>query len=166
MGHGPAISMFSFHGRGTLNGVIPHPAIVSLLKTAEHLGINLQRSVHSGALTDLSYVQTVGKGVAVDLGFPMRYSHSSLEVCDLNDLTALTKLLIGALDFIQNNFTLIGISCDMTYTLGIDVGTFETKGSLVDHSGNLLGQAKRARKMLVPKVEHRPEEDWVRFLFR
>ncbi|MEE2773778.1 MAG: M20/M25/M40 family metallo-hydrolase [Pseudomonadota bacterium] len=108
MGHGPAISMFSFHGRGTLNGVIPHPAIVSLLeKTAEHLGINLQRSVHSGALTDLSYVQTVGKGVAaVDLGFPMRYSHSSLEVCDLNDLTALTKLLIGALDFIKNNFTL------------------------------------------------------------
>ncbi|MEE2773777.1 MAG: FGGY-family carbohydrate kinase [Pseudomonadota bacterium] len=51
----------------------------------------------------------------------------------------------------------------MTYTLGIDVGTFETKGSLVDHSGNLLGQAKRAHKMLVPKAgwaEHRPEEDW------
>ena len=25
LGGGPAISMFSFHGRGTLNGVIPHP---------------------------------------------------------------------------------------------------------------------------------------------
>ena len=51
----------------------------------------------------------------------------------------------------------------MSYTLGIDVGTFETKGSLVDHSGNLVGQATRAHKMLVPKpgwAEHRPEEDW------
>jgi xylulokinase len=51
----------------------------------------------------------------------------------------------------------------MSYTLGIDVGTFETKGSLVDHSGKLVGQATRAHKMLVPKpgwAEHRPEEDW------
>ena len=108
LGFGPAISMFSFHGRGTLNGVIPHPAMVSLFeKTAVKLGINLQRSVHSGALTDLSYVQSVGKGVAaIDLGFPMRYSHSSLEVCDLNDLTALTKLLVGALALIDDNFNL------------------------------------------------------------
>ena len=30
LGGGPAMSLYSFHGRGTLNGTIPHPALVSL----------------------------------------------------------------------------------------------------------------------------------------
>ncbi len=108
LGGGPAISMFSFHGRGTLNGVIPHPSLVSLFeKTALEVGLPLQRSAHSGALTDLSYVQHIGKGVAsIDLGFPMRYSHSSREVCDLNDLGQLAELLIEAISRIDNNFSL------------------------------------------------------------
>lgn len=51
----------------------------------------------------------------------------------------------------------------MSYTLGIDIGTYETKGVLVDHSGCVLAQASRSHKMLVPEpgwAEHRPEEDW------
>ena len=28
LGGGPAMSLYSFHGRGTLNGTIPHPALV------------------------------------------------------------------------------------------------------------------------------------------
>ena len=108
LGKGPVMSMFSFHGRGTLNGVIPHPKMVGLLEqTSQKLKIPLQRSAHTGALTDLSYVQLVGEGVAsIDLGFPMRYSHSSLEVCDLNDLVGLTELLIGTLENIDPNFSL------------------------------------------------------------
>ncbi len=34
LGGGPGISLYSFHGRGTLNGVIPHPALVRLMETA------------------------------------------------------------------------------------------------------------------------------------
>ena len=34
LGGGPGISLYSFHGRGTLNGVIPHPALVSLMENA------------------------------------------------------------------------------------------------------------------------------------
>jgi xylulokinase len=52
---------------------------------------------------------------------------------------------------------------DMRYTLGIDIGTFETKGVLVDHSGHMVAQASRGHKMLVPQpgwAEHRPEQDW------
>ncbi len=107
LGGGPAMSLFSFHGRGTLNGVIPHPAMVSLFETtANELKFTLQRSVHTGALTDLSYVQHVGKGVAaIDIGFPMRYSHSSLEVCDINDLVSLCKLIIGALNKIDESLS-------------------------------------------------------------
>ena len=100
LGAGPGMSLYSFHGRGTLNGVIPHPSLVELFeRTSSGTGIPLQRSAQVGVLTDLSYVQTVGEGIAsIDVGFPMRYSHSSLEVCDLRDLEALTRLLISAMD--------------------------------------------------------------------
>lgn len=100
MGGGPGISLYSFHGRGTLNGVIPHPALVSLMEeTAQAHDLALQRSAQVGVLTDLSYVQLLGEGVAaIDVGFPMRHSHSSVECCDLGDLEGLVRLLDGALD--------------------------------------------------------------------
>ena len=100
MGGGPGISLYSFHGRGTLNGVIPHPALVSLMEsTAEALSLPLQRSAQVGVLTDLSYVQLLGDGVAsIDVGYPMRHSHSTIECCDLRDLVGLVRLLDGALD--------------------------------------------------------------------
>ncbi|HTV70409.1 MAG TPA: M42 family metallopeptidase [Rhizobiaceae bacterium] len=108
LGGGPGMSLYSFHGRGTLNGTIPHPAMVSLFeKTAKKLKMPLQRSAHTGALTDNSYVQLVGGGVAaIDIGFPARYTHSSLEVCELSDLEALTTLLVAAIPAIDRNFSL------------------------------------------------------------
>jgi len=108
LGNGPGISLYSFHGRGTLNGVIPHPTMVRLFEeVAGATGINLQRSAQVGVLTDLSYVQLVGKGVAtIDIGFPMRYSHSANEMCDLRDLTGLVQLIIAALARIDAGFCL------------------------------------------------------------
>lgn len=108
LGGGPAISRYSFHGRGTLNGVIPHPAMVGLFKeSAAAASLPLQQSAHIGALTDLSYVQLAGDGVAsIEIGFPMRYSHSSLEVCDLGDLEGLAGLLAAVLERIDRNFSL------------------------------------------------------------
>jgi len=76
-------------------------------KTAQAEGISLQRSAQVGILTDLSYVQLTGEGVAsIDMGFPMRYSHSAREVCDLDDLVGLTKLLEAALARIGPDFSL------------------------------------------------------------
>jgi len=105
---GPGMSLYSFHGRGTLNGVIPHPAMVALFETtAQQHNIPLQRSAQVGVLTDLSYVQLTGSGVAaIDMGFPMRASHSAREVCDLNDLVQLTELLRAAIAGIDANFSL------------------------------------------------------------
>ena len=51
----------------------------------------------------------------------------------------------------------------MDHTLGIDIGTFESKGVLVDANGVVVGSATRPHKMLVPQsgwAEHRAEEDW------
>ena len=108
LGAGPGMSLYSFHGRGTLNGVIPHPALVRLFEeSAEAEGIGLQRSAQVGVLTDLSYVQTVGEGVAsLDLGFPMRHSHSAVECCDLGDLEGLVRLIAAALARIGPGFRL------------------------------------------------------------
>ncbi len=47
--------------------------------------------------------------------------------------------------------------------LGIDIGTFESKGVLVDETGRILASAASPHKMLVPQpgwAEHRPREDW------
>ncbi|NGQ91710.1 FGGY-family carbohydrate kinase [Rhodobacter sp. HX-7-19] len=51
----------------------------------------------------------------------------------------------------------------MTHTLGIDIGTFESKGVLVDGTGRIVATATRPHRMLVPRpgwAEHRAEEDW------
>jgi len=108
LGGGAGMSMYSFHGRGTLNGVIPHPAMVDLFERAANAkDISLQRSAQVGVLTDLSYVQLVGEGVAsIDMGFPMRYSHSARELCDLTDLVSLAKLLDAAVHQIGQKFSL------------------------------------------------------------
>jgi xylulokinase len=47
--------------------------------------------------------------------------------------------------------------------LGIDIGTYESKGALVASDGTRLASASRRHKMIVPRAgwaEHRAEEDW------
>ena len=51
----------------------------------------------------------------------------------------------------------------MNYYLGIDIGTFESKGILADQQGNIIASAAKPHKMLVQQAgwaEHRPIEDW------
>lgn len=51
----------------------------------------------------------------------------------------------------------------MTYTLGVDIGTFEGKGVLVDSEGAIVATAARPHEMIVPRpgwAEHRAREDW------
>ncbi len=51
----------------------------------------------------------------------------------------------------------------MTYTLGVDIGTFESKGVLVDGAGSIVAQATAPHEMIVPRpgwAEHRADEDW------
>jgi len=47
--------------------------------------------------------------------------------------------------------------------LGIDIGTFQSKGALVDGGGRILASAAKPHRMIVPQpgwAEHRPNEDW------
>jgi Cellulase M and related proteins len=99
MGHGPVLSMYNFHGRGTLNGTIPHPAMVRLVKqVARRENIHLQYGASVGMLTDLAYVQLEGKGVvSVDIGIPARYTHTPVECCDLRDIQSTSDLVFAVL---------------------------------------------------------------------
>ena len=47
--------------------------------------------------------------------------------------------------------------------LGVDIGTFESKGVLVDSEGRIVASASKPHKMIVPQpgwAEHRADEDW------
>ena len=48
----------------------------------------------------------------------------------------------------------------MSHYLGIDIGTFESKGVLVDHAGAIVASASRPHKMIVP------QPGWAKFLFK
>jgi putative aminopeptidase len=106
LGAGPSLSLYSFHSRGTLNGLVPHPALVrDVLAVAERIGTDLQRTTMFGALTDASYVQLVGTGVAcIDLGLPARFTHTPIETCDLRDVASLIRLLGAWVQGIDRSF--------------------------------------------------------------
>ncbi len=51
----------------------------------------------------------------------------------------------------------------MSHTLGVDIGTYESKGVIVDAGGRVVATATRPHTMLVPRpgwAEHRADEDW------
>jgi len=97
VGKGPVMGLYSFHGRGTLNGVIPHPGLVKLVEdTAAKGKTPLQKHATVGLLTDASYVQFVNGGTpSLDLCWPTRYTHTGVEMCSLDDLEGLQKLIIN-----------------------------------------------------------------------
>jgi xylulokinase len=51
----------------------------------------------------------------------------------------------------------------MKHYLGVDVGTYETKGVIVTGDGTIVAQAARPHQMIVPQpgwAEHDAERDW------
>lgn len=97
VGGGPVLGLYSFHGRGTLNGVIPHPGLVPMVEhVASSRQIPLQKHATVGLLTDASYVQLVNGGTpSMDLCWPTRYTHTGVEMCSLDDLEGLQSLVTG-----------------------------------------------------------------------
>ena len=107
LGHGPVIQTFTFHGRGSLLGLIPNPRLVeAAARIAANARIPHQFGVFRGGLTDASYLHLAGPGVpAIDIGFPVRYTHSPLETCDENDLEHAVDLIfewLAALSTLPN----------------------------------------------------------------
>ena len=95
LGAGPAVGLYNFHGRGTLNGAIAHHGLYRLaLKCAEQNNMPLQEFAALGMLTDSAYVQLEGHYTAcLDMGYPARYTHSPAETADIGDVRQLADLV-------------------------------------------------------------------------
>jgi len=107
-GGGPVISHYTFHGRGTLNGLIPNPKLRQYItKIAENSELPIQHNVFLGGLGDTSYLAVIREGVpCVDLAFPARYTHSPIEVGSRPDMEQLIRLLVLSLESIDPNLDL------------------------------------------------------------
>lgn len=108
LGGGPGVTLFNFHGKGTLNGNIAHKGLFELIKkSAAVSGITLQRSAARGALSDTAYLQLENDGIpCLDMGMPDRYSHSPMETCDLKDLEQVGIVVTNAIYAIDKDFDL------------------------------------------------------------
>jgi putative aminopeptidase len=91
LGAGPVITRFT---RANLNGIIPNPKLVRLLRdTARQAKVSTQYGVLQGGLTDGSFMQLEGAGIpTLDLSFPTRYTHTPIETCHIGDLQAVADL--------------------------------------------------------------------------
>lgn len=107
IGTGPTMGMYSFHGRGTLNGTIAHEGLSKLAQAvADQAGIHLNRFAMRGILSDSTYIQLENdEGVAcLDLGFPARYIHSPAELCDMSDVEGLYTLVCNMVGQMSRDF--------------------------------------------------------------
>ena len=108
LGEGACVSLYSFHGRGTLNGTLPHEPMFRLCKQcAAENNIPLQRFASLGIVTDAAYLQLEQDGVAcLEMGFPARYTHTPIEVCDVSDLVSLSNLVAAMAHGVDKDFQL------------------------------------------------------------
>jgi putative aminopeptidase FrvX len=108
LGGGPTIGRYSFHGRGTLNGLIPNPKLVRFVEdVARRRSLTVQPHIFFGGLTDVSYAQLEGAGIpGIDLGIPARYTHSPVEAISLDDLQASVGLIQSILEEIPSGLDL------------------------------------------------------------
>ena len=96
LGGGPVLTRLSFHGRGTLGGLIPHPVLLGALEAAaERIGLHVQHQAIVGLITDAAFLPMAGgDGIAAaEVGIPARYTHSPVETIQLSDVEATVELL-------------------------------------------------------------------------
>lgn len=104
LGGGPTLSRLSFHGRGTLGGLIPHPGLVRAVEqAAASIGMDIQHDAMIGIITDAAFVPMASaEGIAaVGIGIPVRYTHSPIETAQLSDVLDTTELLVALTDRIR-----------------------------------------------------------------
>lgn len=95
LGEGPVMHLHSFHGRGTLGGVLPPEWIVEATeRSAARAGLALQRASVVGVITDGAFALHLNDGIpTIEVGVATRYTHGPVEMCSIRDLTQLVDLL-------------------------------------------------------------------------
>lgn len=103
LGSGVSLSRLTFHGRGTLGGLVPHPGMVRAVENAATTSdTDLQYDAVVGCLNDAAYLpMATAEGIAaISLGIPCRYTHSPVETAQLSDVadaaTVVTRFALTA----------------------------------------------------------------------
>ncbi len=96
IGKGPIFAVMS--GRGG-RGMITHPRVKELLvRSAEEEGQPYQLMVFPAGNNDATAAHLVREGIpSASITLPRRYSHSPVEVADLNDAVAAVNILAGVI---------------------------------------------------------------------
>jgi putative aminopeptidase FrvX len=98
-----------------LGGLVPHPALVRAVEGAAHdCSAELQLQALIGVITDAAFLPMASADgiAAVDVGIPVRYSHSPIETAQLSDLSATIQVLhalmarVGSLDLARGSGSL------------------------------------------------------------
>ena len=161
------MSLYSFHGRGTLNGTIPHPALVALFAEARRArGIDAAAERPDRRPHRLLLCAARRRGRRRDrsrLSLPL---HAFLA----RGLRPRRSRRADAAPRRGHRAHRAGLQPrsrrlrnDSAY-LGIDIGTFESKGVLVDRDGDVARQRREAAQM--HRAARRagpstaPNEDW------
>lgn len=95
LGAGPVVNLHSFHGRGTLGGVLPPQWLVEATeRSAARIGVPLQRASVVGVITDGAFALHLHDGIpTIEVGIATRYTHGPVEMCSIGDLNRLVELL-------------------------------------------------------------------------
>ena len=79
--------------------VFDYKLVKDMIKACEDNGIFYQRLVTSAGGTDAVPMQKIGRGCrAGAIGIPMRYLHTSAELCDLSDAESCVSLVLALCD--------------------------------------------------------------------
>ncbi len=106
IGHGPAVQVLSGGTGG--KGFLLNPAVKEfIVGVAEEAGVPHQLAVFSGGNTDATAMHLVRDGIlSAALTMPRRYSHSPVEMLDLNDAVHALDLLRAVCEHIEGIATL------------------------------------------------------------
>jgi len=106
IGHGPAVQVLSGGTGG--KGFLLNPAVKKfVVEVADAAKVPYQLAVFSGGNTDATAMHLVRDGIfAAALTIPRRYSHSPVEMLDLNDAIAALDLLKAVCQNIEQIATL------------------------------------------------------------
>lgn len=105
LGKGPALTYMNHHSRGTLAGIVPNKQFLTYLENiGNRFDIPMQKEVATGILTETAYIAIESnQTVVANISLPTRYTHTPVEVIDLNDAMGIYRLLAAFLTSLDGN---------------------------------------------------------------
>ncbi len=101
LGRGPVLQAASSSSYGGM--ITPKAVLAFAMRTAKRIGIPYQEAILEGGSTNATAIHYSRSGIpAIAVTIPRRYSHSPIEVVDLDDVTATLQLVVAMVQQAQD----------------------------------------------------------------